>query len=509
MILMQEDNRNRDHDTMKQFALSLAFLLPLLASAVHAATNAPAKPNVLFILTDDQGWPTLSCYGNKLVNTPHLDALGREGMRFTAGYVMPQCTPTRAALLTGQHTARTRMWHVIPAYGYPFAPLAEPPFAAGISRDIFTIAKGMRAAGYATACIGKWHVTANEDGHYTGLKQKAAAHYGFDYAPEHPNPKYQAEGDKGVDWLTNRTVEFIEQHRGNPWFVYLAHHTIHGPVLAPQGMVDKYRARGAPATGLHNATYLAALEQMDNSVGRLLARVDELQLRQNTLVVFLSDNGGVYQSNDIKPFTQGPGNDTVLRVQTEEFSNHPLRAGKGSLYEGGIRVPLLVRWPGVVKPGTTNDTPVHVVDWMPTLLEVAGATPPTGHQMDGLSLLPLLRGGELPERSLFWYAPFYELRWAATPCAVVRRGDWKLIEYFGDRYDADNKYVSGHDVELFNLRDDVGEQRNLAVKEPDKAKSLLVDLHAFLRDCKAEIPGVNPKHDPARAFKETKSPAEQ
>jgi uncharacterized sulfatase len=234
-----------------------------------------------------------------------------------------------------------------------------------------------------------------------------------------------------------------------------------------------------------------------------MAAIDELKLRERTIVVFLSDNGGVSHSYDPKPFTTGPGTDTQLRVEKREFSNAPLRGPKGSPYEGGIRVPCLVRWPGVAAAGRVEATPVHVIDWLPTLFEASGIEPGTDHPLDGVSLLPLLRGEKLAERSLFWHVPLYDLRWGATPCAIVRRGDWKLIEHFGDRYDAEGKYVPGRQVELFNLRDDLGETTNLAERQPDSRDALLGELHQFLRDCQAEIPGANPHHDPARPFLET------
>jgi arylsulfatase A len=351
---------------LRDVALGLAALggRQLLGPFAAAASGRDERrPNILFILTDDQGWPTLGCYGNKLVPTPHLDSLAREGMKFTDAYVMPQCTPTRAALLTGQHTARNGLWHVLGWYGYPWARVREPAFAETLPRETFTVAKGLKAAGYATACLGKWHLSTTGDGNYVGLKPEAAHYFGFDYAPAPPSPRYHQEGDKGVNWLTDQAIGFIERHRDQPWFIYLAHHTIHGPVVAPQETVAKYLAQGAPESGLHNATYLAALETLDQSVGRLLRRLDELKLRDNTLVVFLSDNGGVYESYDPKPFTQGSGAVERLEVGKREFSNAPLRAGKGSPYEGGIRVPCLVRWPGVVKSGSVCHVPVHVVDW--------------------------------------------------------------------------------------------------------------------------------------------------
>jgi len=479
-------------------ALAGAFALP------SRAATSPARPNILFVLTDDQGWTTLGSYGNKFVPTPHLDRLAAEGVRFTDAYVMPQCTPTRAAFLTGQHTARTRLWHVLPWYGTPWAPVREPAFAEQLPRDTFTFPKGLQTAGYKTGTAGKWHLNTNADGNYVALKPEAARFHGFDFSAP-PGPGSHNEGDKHVDYLTDQAIAFIRQHRERPWFFYLSHHTIHGKVSAPPDLVAKHRARGAPATGLHNATYLAAIEHLDNSVGRLLAALDELGQRERTLVVFLSDNGGVYQSYDIKPFTEGPGTDTQLRVATEEFSNAPLRAGKGSPYEGGLRVPCLVRWPGVVKPGTASSAPVHVVDWAATFLALVGTTAPTSHPLDGTNLVPLLRGGSLAPHALYWHLPLYDLRWGATPCAVIRKGDWKLIDYFGDSFDASGRYRVGARTELFNLRTDIGETTDLAAKEPEKARALQAKVREWLRSVRAEIPGANPHHDASRPLQEVRA----
>ncbi len=214
--------------------------------------------------------------------------------------------------------------------------------------------------------------------------------------------------------------------------------------------------------------------------------------------------GGVYESYDPKPFTQGSGAVEQLRVGRREFGNAPLRAGKGCQYEGGIRVPCLVRWPGVVMPGSVAGAPIHVVDWLPTLLEVAGSRAPAGHKVDGDSLVPLLRGGSLDPRRLYWYLPLYDLRWGATPCAIVREGDWKLIEYFGDWLDPDGRYVPGHRLELFNLCDDIGETTNLAGTQLQKAAELREALHAWMKSVPVEIPGPNPHHDPRKAFRETR-----
>ena len=367
-------------------------LLFLALLQVCAASTGTRLPNILFILTDDQGWTSLSCYGNKLVVTPHLDSLARDGVRFTDAYVMPQCTPTRAALLSGQHTARNGMWHVIPWYGSPWAPVTEPAYREQFPRDAFTVAKGLHAAGYATGIAGKWHLTTGADGDYTGLKPEAGWHYGFDFvAPRGPGT--QNTGDKWVDHLTDQAIGFIERQRDRPWFFYLAHHTLHNTLTAPPDLVAKYRARGAPEKGLGNATYLASIEHLDNSVGRLLARLDALGLRDDTLVVFLTDNGGLDTMWALPAMSNDPDDGSApLKAREQQFDNAPLRSGKGTAYEGGIRVPCLVRWPGVARAGLVSTEPVHVVDWLPTLLAAAGTRAPAGYKVDGTDIRPALAG---------------------------------------------------------------------------------------------------------------------
>ncbi len=462
------------------------------------------QPNILFVLTDDQGWSSLSAYGSQRVQTPHLDQLAAEGMRFTHAYALPQCTPTRAGFLTGQHAARNGMWHVIGWYGTPWAPVAEPAFKENFKREQFNLAKGLKKAGYQTGIIGKWHLTTNADGHYVGLKPEAAHHYGFDFSAQSPDPRYHQSPDKGVDWMTDEALAFAKRHPDKPWFCYLSHHTLHGPVLAPPALVEKHRRKGAPEKGLHNATYLAAIEHLDQSMGRLLEGLERLGQKDNTIVIFFCDNGGVYQQYDIAPFKEGPGTATRLKVAKEEFSNTPLRAGKGSQYEGGIREPLIIRWPGVVPPGSVENTSVHVIDFLPTLLSCAGTQAPTDYPVDGVDLTPILRGGSIEARPLFWYLPLYDLRWGATPCAIIQRDKWKLIEYFGDRIDAQGRYQRGHHLELFNLKTDLAESANRAKLEPEKTRTLQRELHQLIRQCGATIPGPNPHYDPSRPLKETK-----
>jgi uncharacterized sulfatase len=474
-------------------------VLGLSQATLRAAE--PARPNILLVLTDDQGWPTLGCYGSRHVPTPHLDRLASEGIRFTDAYVMPQCTPTRAALLTGQHTARNGMWHVIPWYGLPWARMQEPAFREQLPREWPTLPKVLRQAGYATGMAGKWHLTTNADGDYVQLE--AADAHGFDFvAPR--GPVSQNEGDKWVNHLTDSAIDFVRTHLDKPWFFYLAHHTLHGVVSAPAELVHKHREAGAPESGHFNATYLAAIEHLDASVGRLMSALEEVQQRENTLVIVLSDNGGVDSVCEPPSLRGEPTDGSVpLFVKSFEFDNTPLRAGKGSPYEGGIRVPCLVRWPAQVKAGLVCSTPVHVTDWMPTLLAAAGIDV-DAPVCDGVSLLPLLRGETIPPRPLYFYMPLYDLRWAATPCAVIREGDWKLIEHFGDSFDTNRNYQPGRKLELFNLRDDPGETRDRSAAERAIAEALSDKLHAWLTSVSAPVPAENPHFDAQRMLKETK-----
>ena len=464
--------------------------------------DEPQRPNILFILSDDQGWPTLSCYGNKYVKTPHLDRMASAGIRFTDAYVMPQCTPTRAALLTGDHTARNGMWHVIGWYGTPWAPVSEPPFLENLSPLHCHLPRLLRDAGYRTGMAGKWHLTNNEHGHYVYLKKSSADRYGFDHVAP-PGEGSQNEGDKWVDHLTEEACQFIRRNRENRWFFYLSHHTLHNKISAPQHLVSKHLSNGAPETGYHNASYLASIEHLDNSIGKLFSTLKDLSLVSNTMVVFLSDNGGIDTSLNLPQWDDAPlDGSQPLTVKEHQFDNAPLREGKGSVYEGGIRVPCLVQWPDVIEPGQVCDTPIHVVDWLPTLMNAAGK--PLSNPIDGTDLGPLFRGKAIEPRSLFWYLPLYDLRWGSTPSAIIRKGDWKLIEHFGDYVDRNRQYRLSARTELYHLGNDIGETNDLSESKPELANELRTELLNWIRSVPATVPGTNPHHDVSKRLLETK-----
>jgi arylsulfatase A len=461
--------------------LLLLFIVVIALPPCQGQGGRP-QPNVVLILVDDLGWNNVSCYGNRYLQTPHIDRLAREGIKFTQAYVTPQCTPSRAALLTGQHTARLHLWHVIPKYEFPYTYLKEPVYSEHLSEEVPTLGDALRQTGYRTALFGKWHLTlpASGAGDYVGLNPRHAHAYGFDkVAPSTNPPGYHQRGEKGVDFLTDQTIQFIGQPSDKPFFVLLSHHTVHGPVLAPDSLVNKYRLKGFPETGQQNATYLAALEHLDNSVGRLLGFLDEAKLTQNTVVIFMSDNGGV----------------------DAQFDNAPLRAGKGSLYEGGIRTPLLIRYPGEIRPGSESHALVQAQDLLPTLLDLAGKSADPD-LYDGISIRPAFRGRDLPERSLYWYAPLYDIQWGATPGAVIRQGPYKLIVHFGDyiHLETGGQYYTQPLTELYDVTKDPGETTNLSQAIPDLTQRLKQDLYAWMSDLELEVPTPNPNFNKEKAL---------
>ena len=457
-----------------------------------ALQAADSKPNILFILADDMGWTALSGYGNKDVATPNLDRLAAQGMRFNAAYADSQCSPTRAAFLSGQYGARSGLFKVIAEQEPPKAFMRPPEAIRAMPPEVANLATTLRSAGYATGLSGKWHIADNHVA--ANLRKRDGGNYfdryGFDFCG--PARESDHVEDKAVTAITDDIIGFIEQSRGKPWFAFAAHVTVHTKLNAPKALVAKFAALGFKRTGnpggiyaeRPTAEYLAMLEHLDTEVGRLLARLDALKLTDNTVVIFASDNGGLSRVTD----------------------NRPLREGKGSPYEGGIRVPLIVRWPGQVKPHSECAVPVHFVDFYPTFAALAGATPPPNHTLDGESLLPLWRQtGSLQRHALYWHMPTYTVQYGRTPCAVIRQGDWKLIHWFGDYLDTQGftpdhkpygKLVTGPRTELYNLRDDLSETHDLAASNPGKAAELKAALEVWWRDTGAKFPSQNSAYDP-------------
>lgn len=456
--------------------LLLLVLCPLLASA--------APPNILVILIDDLGWKDLSCYGSAYYRTPNIDRLAAEGVRFSDGYAAcAVCSPTRAAILTGKYPARLMLTEWLPSGRWdPQAKLRSGRFLRQLPLEEVTLAEALRAGGYRTGIIGKWHLG--------GEPFSTPAHHGFDVAiaaNDHGNPgdyffPYEGEwsipttklkakwrvidgGEKGeylTDRLTDEAVEFIRDSTAKPFFLYLSHYAVHTPLQAKKEMVAPYEAvaenerQGKPV-------YAAMVESVDQSVGRVLATLDELDIAKNTLVIFTSDNGGFAGATDHKP----------------------LRGNKGAYYEGGIRVPLIIRWPGVAKAGHVSAVPVASTDLYPTCLAAAELPPHPAQHRDGLDLRPVLNGADSLEReSIFWHYPHYNSHPSSVPSSVIRKGDWKLIETFDPE-----------GIELYNLADDLSETKDLAAEQTSKVDELRRELEAWRNEVGAEMMEPNPDYE--------------
>lgn len=447
------------------------------------AAEAGERPNILFVYLDDFGWRDAGFMGSDFYRTPHLDRLAAEGLVFTDAYACAaNCAPSRACLLSGQYTPRHEIYNVGTGRrgNSKFGSLMHIPGTDTLRRDIRTWAECFQEAGYRTATIGKWHLSddplpygfdRNVGGSHSGSPPKG-------YYPPHPGAPglSDAPADEYLtDRLHDEALTFIETNRDRPWLLYLTHFAVHTPLQGKPELVEKYR-RAAPGE-LHDSPVMAAMiESVDQGVGRLMKRLEDWGLADNTVVILSSDNGGY-----------GPAT-----------SMAPLKGYKGTYYEGGIRVPLVVRWPGVVEPGSRCDVPVIGVDLYPTLCQIAGVELPTDQPLDGVSLVPLLTGeGDFPQRALYWHFPAYlqsysrrdqqrDPLYRSRPCGIIRRGDWKLHEYF-----------ENGDLELYNLRTDIGEANNLASTHPDKAAELLEQLQAWRQATGAPVPREpNPDYDP-------------
>jgi arylsulfatase A-like enzyme len=471
-----------------------AFVLTLgLSIPARAAAAKPTKPNVVFILADDLGWADLGCYGSTFYETPNLDRLAKEGMRFTDAYAACNvCSPTRASLLTGKYPARLRLTDWLT--GRPDRPdqkLNRPDFQKFLPLEEVTVAEALKEAGYQTAFLGKWHL--GEDSRYW------PEHQGFDvniggsgmgHPPSYFSPyrlKNLSDGPEGEfldERLTDEAVKFLEKAAAadRPFLLYFSHYAVHTPLQARPKLVEKYKAKAAklassgpdflPDHGLqvravqNHAVYGAMVESLDTSVGRLLEGLKRLGLETNTIVVFSSDNGG------------------LSTAEGKPTSNLPLRTGKGWAYEGGVREPLLVKWPGVTRPGSVSGQPTTSTDFYPTILQMLGLPLRPGQHLDGVSIVPALKGGTLPERPLFWHYPHYSNQGGA-PHGAVRLGDFKLVEWYEDM-----------GVSLFNLKDDLGEQHDLAKENPGKAAELEKLLHEWRQQVAAQMPTPNPNYRP-------------
>ncbi len=456
----------------------------LALSAPLPAAQSQRPPNVILILADDLGWADVGANAGSFFLTPHIDSLARDGVRFTDAYAAaPVCSPTRAAVLTGKHPARLHLTDWLP--GRPDRPdqkLSRPVIQSQLPLEEVTLAEALKPAGYVSAHIGKWHLggvgfgpleqgfAVNIAGDHTGTPLSYFAPFQRD-GRSMPGLEQAAEGEYLTDRLTDEAIRFIDANQQQPFFLHLSHYTPHIPLRAKPESIDRHSAR-ASAGPQTNAIYAAMLESLDDSVGRVMAKLEQLGLTEHTVVIFTSDNGGLSTR-------EGP--------KTPATSNAPLRNGKGYLQEGGIRVPLLVKWPGQVRAGRLERTPVSSIDLFPTILALAGVK--LAHAVDGIGLDEGMLRGTAPatERALYWHYPHYSNQSRSPgapahggPGAAMREGRRKLIQHFETGFH-----------ELYDLDADPGETNNLADAQPETVLAMGRQLHAWQTSVKAQWPMQN------------------
>jgi len=466
---------------MKNILIFCLAIISLTFAATALAAEGPAKPNIIYINADDLGWTDLKCQGSKYYETPNIDKLAAQGMVFTDAYApAANCAPSRACCMSGLYTPRHGVYTVDSSErgSAKDRKLIPTKNKTTLDERHVTIAEALKVAGYATIHLGKWHLgqdptTQGFDLNIAGSHDGGPYKGGYISPYKYPNCEQKEKGEYLSDRLGTEAISFIKSHQDKPFFMYLAPFAVHTPLEPKPELAARFKQK--PTSEAHKSASMAAtIFALDENVGRIMDALNKLKLSDNTLVLFTSDNGGVYKTS----------------------KQWPLRAGKGAYYEGGIREPLIVRWPAKVKPGSKCSVPVSGIDFFPTFLDASKTPAPEGKLLDGASLMPLLTGqGTFKERPLFWHFPIYlqggssesrDPKFRTRPGSVVRYGDWKLHEYFEDG-----------GLELYNVKEDIGEKKNLAEKEPEKVKELLAMLKAWRKKTDAPVPTqLNPKYEP-------------
>ncbi len=436
----------------------VTFVGLLLASLFATPAVANERPNIVLLLADDLGWTGLGCFGSDLYETPHLDALAGRGLKFTNAYAAcTVCSPTRASIMTGKYPARLHLTDFIAGQNRPYAKLQIPDWTKRLGGKETTIAEVLKGSGYRTG-------------------------QGFDVSYERPpgakgyllkTPSVgESKSSYLTDLLTDKACEFIDQSKSEPFFLYFAYHVPHTPIQGRPDLVDYFTSKVDPNAIHKNPSYAAMVASLDQSVGRIVAQLERNNLANNTMILFVSDNGGLTQRNGKHDgFTE----------------NLPLRRGKGSAYEGGVRVPAIAYWPGVTQAGSVCDEPIITMDLFPTLQQLAGIAVSQTQPNDGLSLVPLLRDPQHRfDRDLFWHYPHYHAG-GDSPYSAIRSGNYRLIEFHEDKR-----------VELYDLSRDIGEQNDLSETLPAKTSELKDKLHKWRESVNAQMPSANPNFDPTR-----------
>jgi len=468
---------------MMKSKLFMFAALTLGCAQIAPAANADGpQTNVVLILIDDLGWKDLGCYGSEYYRTPNIDRLASEGLRFTDGYAACNvCSPTRAAILTGKYPARLLLTQWLPSgrWNRTRNKMREGRYVSNLPLEEVTLAEALRDAGYRTGFMGKWHLGTETyyypehqgfDVNIAGRDYGAPGSYFYPFQgswriPTTGQTLYKEtplpgkSGDYLVDRLAEEAEGFIRATADKPFFLMLSHYAVHAPLQGKPGKVARYadvaknKRQGKPA-------YAAMVESVDDSVGRVLKTLRQLKLDDRTLVIFTSDNGGFAKATD----------------------NSPLRANKGSNYEGGIRVPVIIKWPGKTKPGSVSHVPVISTDFYPTILAAAGLKLRPHQHVDGRNLVPVLTGGSLDRDAIYWHYPHYNQHPQSFPSGVIRAGDWKLIEAF-----------ETGELSLYNLASDLGETNDLSVKQPAKVAELRAKLKAWRKHVGADPMRPNPE----------------
>ena len=533
---------------LRTVTIAVCLLGSIGASSAAASTSSgqakpqldgtSRSPNVVFFLVDDLGWSDVGCFGSSFYETPNIDRLAMQGVRFTDAYAACHvCSPTRASILTGKYPATLNLTDWLRGRrNFPFQRLLNAEINQSLPAKEVTIAEALKAKGYSTAIFGKWHL---------GRKPTTPMQHGFDiHVPDVPanwrtfhgpfkmKNLESKEGDYLTDRLTDEALNWLESREDKPFFLYMSHFAVHDPIQGRKDLVEKYTRKlkqggetdgpdfilegnpdnpdtpskaelakliKTPGFAGHkvmpqgtikvrqkqdNVEFAAMVEGVDQSLGRIVAKLKELGIEDNTIVIFFSDNGGMAAVNVGNPTRVVADKDVDRAYST---SSLPLRGAKGWLYEGGIRVPMIVKWPKQGQVGTTCSTPVSSVDFFPTILDMIGLGNEIPSDKEGVSIAPLVRGGDSPKRAIYWHFPHYSNHGMQSPGGAIREGDYKLLDYF-----------ENGTVQLFNLKNDIGEQNDLAASQPAKAKALSKKLKAWRKRVSAQMMKRNPDFDPTK-----------
>lgn len=459
-------------------------LIALFLLLGFGCVTAAPKPNIVFIFIDDMGWGDLACYGNDFIDTPHIDQLAKEGMRFTDFYASGAvCSPTRCAVQSGQNQARTGITAHIPGHWRPFERVITPHTTMALPLDTITVAESLQAAGYRTGYVGKWHLGRGDLFGPGKQGYEFAAEINGQHLPKHfratnkelPKPK---PDQFRTDYEADLCEQFIAKHKDKPFFLMLSPYQVHIPLASKTELVEKYRKKAKEEKReLPHPVYAAMVEEVDAQVGRVVAALEKNGLTERTMIVVTSDNGGLYRRYDYRE----QADDNVSSLA-------PLKGEKGSLHEGGIRIPTIVKHPGKVAAGSVCKEPAVSHDFYPTFVELAGGELPKHQTIDGVSLMPVLAKADakLAREAIRWHYPHYH---HDRPASAIREGEWKLIEYLDGT----------GDLELYHLSEDLGESKNLAVERKGKAADLKNKLKAWRAEVIASMPIANPSYDPERA----------